>query len=204
MSIFGRRYKRVLKGNKWITITLSHKDDSARKNFIKIRSNIKKAVEIYNKIYGTPAHNLVYGNYKVGDEKKYAFDTEDRIKVDIVLGNFAQEWAEVYALTAKADQDGYSGAMITYVDEAILINAKHFMRSIVPFSTVNGGSIIVTGIASTDSSCLQFRVHEMEDSIKLIFTCFGICPTFVLVVILFNSLNLSISYFNNSLNTSIP
>ena len=171
LTVFGRRYKSDLKGNKWMTITLSHKDDSVVKNFINIRKNTKSAVDIYNKLYGTPTHNLVYNKYKVGGESKYAFDTDWKLKIDVVMGETSQDWAEIYAITAKADQDGYSGAKLVYVDEAILIDAKQFIRSILPFATVNGGSIIVTGIASTDSGCLQARVHEMESSKKIIYTC---------------------------------
>ena len=74
LSVFGRRYNPNLKGGKWITVALSHKIPSIKKNFAEIRKHAKKAVEIYNKLYGTPNHTLVYGDYKVGEDKKYAFD----------------------------------------------------------------------------------------------------------------------------------
>ena len=169
LTVFGRRYKPKLKGGEWVTMTISHKTDSVKKNFRPIRKNIKKAVDIYNNLYGTPNHTLVYGNYEVGDEKKSTIDKDSQLEIHVITGNKSQEWAQIYALTAQANQDGYGACMI-FADESILIDSKDFMRSIVPFVSENGGSIIVTSIASTNPACLQFSVHHMEDSIKFIYS----------------------------------
>lgn len=169
LSVFGRRYNPNLKGGKWITVALSHKIPSIKKNFSEIRKHAKKAVEIYNKLYGSSSHALVYGDYKVGDEKKYAFDTDMSLKIDVILGDTSQDWGIIYSATANANNDGYSGAKLIYADESILIDGKNFIRSVLPACSVNGGSLVVSGIASTDSSCLQYIIHNMERSIKIIY-----------------------------------
>ena len=169
LSVFGRRYNPNLKGGKWITVALSHKIPSIKKNFSEIRKHAKKAVEIYNKLYGTPNHTLVYGDYKVGEDKKYAFDTDMSLKIDVILGTHSQDWSIIYSATANASNDGYSGAKLIYADESILIDGSNFIRSVLPACSVNGGTLLVSGIASTDSLCLQYIVHNMERSIKSIY-----------------------------------
>ena len=52
MTVFGRRYKTELKGNKWTTISMSHKKESVTKNFLGIRKGIKKAVIVTGKQIG--------------------------------------------------------------------------------------------------------------------------------------------------------
>lgn len=165
---FGGRYKKMLGNAPWVTITMSHKDDSAKKNYLKIRTNTKKAIDIYNQLYGTPKHKLVYGNYTVGEEKKDTIENAWQFNIDVILGNTSQGWAELYALTAKAPQDGYM-ASVLFADEAILIDSTKFMKSFAPFASRNSGSIVITGIASTDSTCLQYVVHNMEKAIKFIY-----------------------------------
>lgn len=169
LAVFGRRYNPNLKGGKWITVALSHKNDSIKKNFTEIRKHAKKAVEIYNQLYGSSVHTLVYGNYKVGDTKKYAFDTELSLKIDVILGDFSQDWSITYGATANANNDGYSGAKLIYADESILIDGSNFVRSVLPACSVNGGTLLVSGIASTDPNCLQYIVHNMDRSIKSIY-----------------------------------
>ena len=171
LTVFGRRYKSKLKGNKWRTISVSFKKDSVKKNFLGVRNGIKKAVNFYNEMYGSQYHKLVYGNYTLenGDSKNTT-DKDDLLRVDcIVAPNRSVEWSEAYAITANTENDGLSGELVVS-DESILINAKQFMRSILPFLSANGGSLICTGIASTDSSCLQYAVHNMDTSIKFIYT----------------------------------
>ena len=165
---FGGRYKKMLGNSSWVTITMSHKDDSAKKNYLKIRANTKKAVDIYNQLYGSQKHRLVYGAYKVGDESKTTIENAWQFNIDVLLGNTSQGWSELIALTAKASQDGYM-ASVLYADEAILIDSSRFMKSFAPFASRNAGSIIITGIASTDSNCLQFSVHNMKNAIKFIY-----------------------------------
>ena len=169
LAVFGRRYNPNLKGGKWITVALSHKKESIKKNFTEIRKHAKKAVDIYNQLYGSSVHTLVYGDYKVGDTKKYAFDTELSLKIDVILGEFSQDWSITYGATANANNDGYSGAKLIYADESILIDGSNFVRSVLPACSVNGGTLLVSGIASTDSTCLQYIVHNMERSIKSIY-----------------------------------
>jgi len=172
LTVFGRRYKTNLKGGKWTTVTLSHKEDSVKKNFVGLRKGIKKAVEIYNDLYCTPQHKLVYGKYTLeSGENKQTTDTESLLRIDCVIDvNKSVEWSEIFALSANISSDGLSACCITS-DESILIDAKLFMRSILPFASANGGSIVCTGIASVNSACLQYAVHNMEESIKIIYTC---------------------------------
>jgi len=168
ITVFAPRYKRMVGNTCWTTITMSHKEDSAKKNFVKMKLNAKKAVDIYNQLYGNQKHTLIFGKYKVGDESKYAIDNDWHLKIDIIVGNASQEWSQIYALTAKAPNDGYTAGWI-FSDESILIDGKEFMRSIAPFASKNGGSICVTSISSTDSTCLQYLVHTMEESIDFIY-----------------------------------
>ena len=168
ITVFAPRYKRMLGNSCWTTITMSHKEDSAKKNFVKMKANAKKAVEIYNQLYGTSQHTLILGKYKVGDESKYAIDNDWHIKIDVIIGNTSQEWSQMYALTAKAPNDGYTAGWI-FSDESILIDGKEFLRSIAPFASKNGGSICVTSISSVDGTCLQYLVHNMDDAIHFIY-----------------------------------
>ena len=171
LTVFGRRYKSKLKGNKWRTISVSFKKDSVKKNFLGVRNGIKKAVNFYNELYGSQYHKLVYGNYTLenGDSKNTT-DKDDLLRIDcIVAPNKSVEWSEAYAITANTENDGLS-AEIVVSDESILIDAKQFMRSILPFLSANGGSLICTGIASTNNACLQYVVHNMDSSIKFIYT----------------------------------
>ena len=165
---FGGRYKRMLGNAPWVTITMSHKDDSAKKNYLKIKANVKKATDIYNQLYGSSKHKLVYGNYTVGEESKSTIENVWQFNIDVILGSKSQGWAELYALTAKASQDGYMASAI-FCDEAILVDSVKFMRSIAPFASRNSGSIVITGIASTDNSCLQATVHNMSSAIQYIY-----------------------------------
>jgi len=168
LTIFAPRYKRDLVGEKWTTITASYKDDSAKKNFKGVRAKIKnKAIPIYNDIYGNSNHKLVYGKYKVGDESKTISDTTSHLEIDVIQGTTSQGWSQIYALSTNTDQDGYSSCL-NYVDEGILVNADEYMRSIDPFTTANSACTIVTGIASVDSSSLQYLVHYDTKSIKYI------------------------------------
>ena len=152
----------------WVTITMSHKDDSAKKNYLKIRANVKRSIDIYNQLYGNSKHKLVYGNYTVGDDSKSTIENAWQFNIDVILGSTSQGWAELYALTAKASQDGYMASAI-FCDEAILVDSAKFMRSIAPFASRNSGSIVITGISSTDSSCLQATVHNMPSAIQYIY-----------------------------------
>ena len=169
LTTFAPRYKRDIIGEKWTTITASYKEDSAKKNFRGIRSKIKKAVTIYNEIYGHSKHKLVYGKYKVGDESKSPVDSQTHLEVDVIQGNTSQGWTQIYALSTNTEQDGYS-SLLNYIDEGILVDAKEYMRSIDPFTVANNSCTIVTGIASTDSSNIQHMVHYMDNSIKYIYT----------------------------------
>jgi len=169
MSIYAPRYKKDLVGEKWTTITCSYKEKSAKKNFKGIRTKLKKAVDIYNKNYKSKKHELVCGDYKVGNESKRLQDTEDFFEIDVIQNKTSQGWSQVYALSTGTDQDGFSACLL-YVDEAILVDAKEFYRSISPFGLANSACTIITGIASTDSSCLQYAVHYNDESIKSIYT----------------------------------
>lgn len=169
LTVFAPRYKRDIIGEKWTTITASYKDDSARKNFRGIRIKVKKAVSIYNEIYGNSKHKLVYGRYKVGDENKSPVDSQSHLEIDVIQGNKSQGWTQIYALSTNTQQDGYS-SLLNYVDEGILVDAKDYMRSIDPFTVANNACTIVTGIASTDASNLQHMVHYMNESIKYIYS----------------------------------
>ena len=171
MTVFGRRYKTQLKGNKWTTISMSHKKESVTKNFLGIRKGIKRAVEVYNDLYGNQNHWIVYGNYNLEDgSKKTTTDKDDLLRLDCIVGaDSSVEWGECYALTAQTDSDGMTSAF-TAVDESTLIDAKQFFRSILPFSSANGGSIVCTGITCTDPSKLQYAVYENKDSKKITYS----------------------------------
>lgn len=168
MTVFGRRYKTQLKGNKWTTISMSHKKESVTKNFLGIRKGIKRAVEVYNDLYGNSNHWVVYGNYNLeSGDKKTTTDKDDLLRLDCIIGaNLSVEWGECYALTAQTDSDGLTSCL-TCADESTLIDAKQFFRSILPFSSANGGSVICTGITCTDPSKLQYAIYENKDSIKI-------------------------------------
>lgn len=169
LTVFAPRYKTDLIGEKWTTITCSYKEKSALKNFRGFRPKIKKAVDIYNSIYETPTHKLVYGGYKVKNEKKVIVDSADLLEIDVLQGDTSQGWSQAYALSTNTDQDGFS-ACIIYVDEAILVDAKEFYRSISPFGIANSACTVITGIASTDSSNLQYAVHYNDATYKSIYT----------------------------------
>ncbi len=169
LTVFGSRYKTDIVGEQWTTITASYKDDSAKKNFRSIRKKIKNAVNIYNKIYGTSTHKLAYGKYSINGERKETVDRADLVEIDVLQGNTSQKWSEAYALSTSTSQDGYSACLLS-VDESILIDAKEFFRSISPFGLANSACTICTGIASTDSSCLQYAVHYNDETYKSIYT----------------------------------
>ena len=168
MTVFGRRYKTQLKGNKWTTISMSHKKESVTKNFLGIRKGIKRAVEVYNDLYGNNNHRIVYGSYNLENgERKTTTDKDDLLRLDCIVAiDTAVEWGEAYALTAQSDQDGLTSTF-TAVDESTLIDAKQFFKSILPFSSANGGSIVCTGITCTDPSKLAYAVYENENSKKI-------------------------------------
>jgi len=169
LTVFAPRYKTDLVGEKWTTITCSYKEKSALKNFRGFRQKIKNATEIYNDIYGNKNHKLVYGNYKVAGESKTIVDSNSHLEIDVIQGDTSQGWSQIYALSTNTDQDGYASCL-NYVDEAILVDAKEYYRSISPFRVANSACTIITGIASTDSSSLQYSVHFNEKSYKTIYT----------------------------------
>ena len=171
MTVFGRRYKTQLKGNKWTTVSMSHKKESVTKNFLGIRKGIKRAVDVYNDLYGNQYHRLVYGKYNLENgEGKSTTDKDDLLRLDCIIGvDTSVEWGEIFALTAQSDQDGLTSCL-TCADESTLIDAKQFFKSILPFSSANGGSIICTGITCTDPSKLMYQTYENKNSIKIIYT----------------------------------
>lgn len=171
MTVFGRRYKTQLKGNKWTTVSMSHKKESVTKNFLGIRKGIKRAVEVYNDLYGSQYHRIVYGKYNLeSGDSKTTTDKDDLLRLDCIIGvDLSVEWGECYALTAQTDSDGLTSCL-TCADESTLIDAKQFFKSILPFSSANGGSIICTGITCTDPSKLMSSVYENPDSKKIIYS----------------------------------
>ena len=171
MTVFGRRYKTQLKGNKWTTVSMSHKKESVTKNFLGIRKGIKRAVEVYNDLYGSQYHRVVFGKYTLENgESKTTTDKDDLLRLDCIVGlDMAVEWGECYALTAQTDSDGLTSCL-TCADESTLIDAKQFYKSILPFSSANGGSIICTGITCTDPSKLMYQTYENKDSKKIIYS----------------------------------
>lgn len=154
VTIFGNKYADLKNSTGWTTIVASYKELAVKKFFSPIRTNIKKNIKIFNELYpNTPL-------------SASGIDKDNHIEIFMTVKGESVKYSECWALSTQTDADGFSAAAL-FLDEGSLTEAfgeNGFMKSIKPFTNSFAAVTVITGITSTNPSCMQYVAHFDEKS----------------------------------------
>lgn len=144
---------------RFTAIVGSYKDDAVKELYKKIKPNILKAIEFYNK------RNKDQLVCKATDATLKLIDNNDLMEIDKVFPNGEQiPYSQIRNITCGATSDGYS-ASILLTDESGLIDADLFKTSMANFTSATSGVSIYSGVPNSNSASL-FYDKKRDKSVK--------------------------------------
>lgn len=134
----------------------SYKDDAVDELYKKIKPNILKAIEFYNK------RNKSQLICKAIDSTVKLMDNKNLLEIDKVFPNGEQiAYSQIRNITCGAVSDGYTASLLV-VDESGLINADLFKTSMANFTSATAGISVFSGVPCSNSASLFYAKRRSK------------------------------------------
>lgn len=128
----------------------SYKDTAVGELYKKAKPKIKHAIDHYNK------HHKDKLITKELDQKSRLKDSAELFEIDKEFVNGTRiPYSEIRTITCGASQDGYT-SFLTVVDEAGLVDAQMFRKSMGNFTSSTGGTTLFAGVPCENAGSLFY------------------------------------------------